>query len=56
MIKRKKNIIFAQIILFILGVFIIIYTYYNNSQTTQNQQSTYVPITNSANKTSSMDD
>ena len=28
----------------------------NNSQTTQNQQSTYVPITNSANKTSSMDD
>jgi len=28
----------------------------NNSQTTQNQQSTYVPVTNAANKTSSMDD
>ena len=28
----------------------------NNSQTSTTQQSTYVPITNSANKTSSMDD
>ncbi len=35
MIRRKRNIIFAQIILFILGIFIIFYTYYNRSQLEQ---------------------
>ena len=35
MIKRKKKIIFAQITLFILGVFIIIYTYYNKRESTE---------------------
>lgn len=35
MIRRKRNLIFAQIILFILGVFIIVYTYYNESQIEQ---------------------
>ncbi len=35
MIKRKKKLIFAQITLFILGVFIIIYTYYNKRESTE---------------------
>ena len=35
MIRRKRNLIFAQIILFIFGVFIIVYTYYNKSQIEQ---------------------
>ena len=35
MIRRKRNLIFAQIILFIFGVFIIVYTYYNESQIEQ---------------------
>ena len=35
MIRRKRNLIFAQIILFILGVLIIVYTYYNKSQIEQ---------------------
>ena len=35
MIKRKKKIIFAQITLFILGVFIIIYTYYNKRESAE---------------------
>ncbi len=35
MIRRKRNLIFAQIILFIMGVFIIVYTYYNKSQIEQ---------------------
>jgi len=34
-IKRKKKLIFAQITLFILGVFIIIYTYYNKRESTE---------------------
>ncbi len=35
MIKRKKKLIFAQITLFILGVFIIIYTYYNKRESAE---------------------
>tara|TARA_Y100000591_G_C21650386_1_gene602504 strand:+ start:267 stop:869 length:603 start_codon:yes stop_codon:yes gene_type:complete len=34
-IKRKKKLIFAQITLFILGVFIIIYTYYNKRESAE---------------------
>ena len=35
MIKRKKKLIFTQITLFILGVFIIIYTYYNKRESAE---------------------
>lgn len=35
MIKRKKKLIITQITLFIFGVFIIIFTYYNKKQTDQ---------------------
>ena len=35
MIKRKKNLLFAQIILFALGILIIFFTYYNREQTSQ---------------------
>ncbi len=37
MIKRKKNIIFAQIILFTLGAVIIFYTYFNYDKNQINQ-------------------
>ena len=35
MIKRKKNLLAAQIILFALGILIIFFTYYNREQTSQ---------------------
>ena len=35
MIKRKKNLLTAQIILFVLGVLIIFFTYYNREQPSQ---------------------
>ena len=35
MIKRKKNLLTAQIILFVLGVLIIFFTYYNREQSSQ---------------------
>lgn len=35
MIKRKKNLLAAQIILFVIGVLIIFFTYYNRQQTSQ---------------------
>ena len=35
MIKRKKNLLAAQIILFVLGILIIFFTYYNREQTSQ---------------------
>tara|TARA_B100001057_G_scaffold289503_1_gene289571 strand:- start:365 stop:964 length:600 start_codon:yes stop_codon:yes gene_type:complete len=34
-IKRKKNLLAAQIILFVLGILIIFFTYYNREQTSQ---------------------
>jgi len=34
-IKRKKNLLAAQIILFALGILIIFFTYYNREQTSQ---------------------
>ena len=35
MIKRKKNLLTAQLILFALGILIIFFTYYNREQTSQ---------------------
>ena len=35
MIKRKKNLLAARIILFALGILIIFFTYYNREQTSQ---------------------
>ena len=35
MIRRKKKLIIAQVTLFLLGVLIIIFTYYNKNQTEQ---------------------